>query len=251
MNANLNKFQAILATKDKRETENLEIRVGNMSIKSTNQVVQLGVSLDIKLSYDVYISDLLRKASAKLNAIKRKGNFLSQSQRATLCYSYVISYFNYCSLVWHFGNLKNIHLTEKLHERAIRFIYDDYESEYFELLKEKKLCTLYMRRLQDMCCEIYKAIKGSSSEYMNDLLLKRPSNYKSKQGLNLHIPKANQITFGYKSFTVIAPKIWNSIPMSIKTVDTYTKFQTSIKGISLPWCVCDSCCMNQKIVFAI
>ena len=132
MNANLNKFQAILATKDKRETENLEIRVGNMSIKSTNQVVQLGVSLDIKLSYDVYISDLLRKASAKLNAIKRKGNFLSQNQRATLCYSYVISYFNYCSLVWHFGNLKNIHLTEKLHERAIRFIYDYYESEYFE-----------------------------------------------------------------------------------------------------------------------
>ena len=65
MNANLNKFQAILATKDKRETENLEIRVGNMSIKSTNQVVQLEVILDIKLSYDVYISDLLRKASAK------------------------------------------------------------------------------------------------------------------------------------------------------------------------------------------
>ena len=111
----------------------------------------------------MYISELLKKASAKLNAIKRKGNFLSQDQRATLCYSYVISYFSYCSLIWHFGNLKNIHNTEKLHERAIRFIYDDYDTDYFELLRGKKLCTLYTQRLQDMCCEIYKAINGISS----------------------------------------------------------------------------------------
>ena len=105
MNANLDKFQAIISTKDKQDTINLEIRVGNKIIKTKDQVVQLGVTMDNKLCFDVYISQLLKKASAKLNAIKRKGNFLSQSQRATLCYPYVISYFNYCSLVWHFGTL--------------------------------------------------------------------------------------------------------------------------------------------------
>ena len=229
MSANLDKFQAIISTKNNIDTVSLEIRVGNKHIKTTDQVVQLGISIDNKLCFDSYISTLLNKASAKLNAIKRKGKFLSQSQRATLCYPYVISYFKYCSLVWHFGSLKNIHKTEKLHERTVRFIYDEYETDYFELLKEKQLCTLYTQRLQDMCCEVYKTIKGISSEYMNELLLKRHSDYISRQKFNLYVPPKKQVTFGYKSFTVIAPKIWNSLPMSIKSLDTYKNFQANIK----------------------
>ena len=230
MHANLDKFQAIISTKDKRDTKDLEIRVGNQYIKTKEQVVQLGVVIDHKLCFDDYISDLLKKASAKLDAIKRKGKYLSQSQKATLCNSYVISYFKYCSLIWHFGSIKNIHNTEKLHERTIRFIYDEYESDYFELLKKKKHCTLYSQRLQDMCCEIYKTINCNSSAYMNDLLIKRPSNYKSTKELNLHFPRVNQITFGYKSFSVVAPKIWNSIPMSIRASDVYKTFQLEINA---------------------
>ena len=82
-----------------------------------------------------------------------------------------------------------------------------------------------------MGCEVYKAINGISSQYMNALLLNRPSTFKSKQELNLYIPKAKQVTFGYKSFSLIAPKIWNSLPKSIKSLDTYKKFQPDIKKL--------------------
>ena len=79
MNANLDKFQAIISTKCKTDTVDLEIRVGNRQIRTTDQVVQLGVSIDNKLCFDPYISTVLTKASAKLNAINRKGKHLSQS----------------------------------------------------------------------------------------------------------------------------------------------------------------------------
>ena len=45
----------------------------------------------------------------------------------------------------------------------------------------------------------------------------------------------------------MAPKIWNSIPMSIKESDTFENFQLSIKNITLPWCVCENCCLKQGI----
>ena len=247
MFANLDKFQAIISRKDKKDTKDLKIRAGKELIKTKEHVIQLGVNLDHKLSYNLYISELIKKASAKLNAIKRMGYFLSKSQKISLCYSHVISYFNYCSIVWHFGSLINIHATEKLHERAIRFIYNDYETEYFQILRENNLCTLYADRLRGMCCEIYKVKKGISSAYMNDLLSVRPSNYHSRQDLNLYVPKVNQISFGYKSFTVIAPKIWNSLPTSIKVSETYENFQLNIKKIVLPWCVCENCCLKQGI----
>ena len=51
MNANLDKFQAIISTKDKQDTINLEIRVGNKIIKNKDLVVQLGVITDNKLFF--------------------------------------------------------------------------------------------------------------------------------------------------------------------------------------------------------
>ena len=79
--------------------------------------------------------------------------------------SQVISYFNYCSIVSHFGSLINIHNTEKLHDQAIRFIYNDYETDYFQILMKNNLCTLYVDGLRGMCCEIYKVKKGISSAF--------------------------------------------------------------------------------------
>ena len=151
----------------------------------------------------------------------------SSHKRSSLCYAHVISYFNYCSLVRHFGNLKNIH------------DYDDYETDYFQILREKTLCSLYKERL--------RGLLGISSAYVNYLLLERPSNYHSRQDLNLYVSRINLITYGYKSFTLIAPKIWISIPMSIRESDTYKSFQLNIKKITLPWCVCENCCLKQGI----
>ena len=52
MSANLDKFQAIISTKDKRDTVGLQIRVGTKVIKTTDQVIQLGVTIDNKLRFN-------------------------------------------------------------------------------------------------------------------------------------------------------------------------------------------------------
>ena len=83
-----------------------------------------------------------------------------------------------------------------------------------------------------------------SSAYMNDLLSVRPLNHHSRQDLNLYNSKVNQITFGYKNFTVKAPKMWNSIPTSIKISETYENVQLNIKKIILPWFVFEKCCLK-------
>ena len=82
----------------KKDTMDLEIRAGKELIESKEHVIQLGVDLDHKLSYNLYTSEQIKKASAKLNAIKRMGYFLSKikSQNISSCYSHIISYFNYC-----------------------------------------------------------------------------------------------------------------------------------------------------------
>ena len=137
----------------------------------------VGVLIDNKLSYNEYISSCLKQAAAKMNSIIRLGNFLSKNQKKILCYSYVLSYFKYCPIVCHFGYISNIHKIEKLHERVIRIIHSDYNTDYFTLLNRLSLRTLYARRLENICIEIYKIKNGLNPKYMNDLTTERSSQH--------------------------------------------------------------------------
>ena len=248
MIANPDKFQAILARKDKQCTEGLPVKIGSKIIKTENQVKLVGLLIDNKLSFDSYITTTLKQASAKLNAIKRIGKYLSESQKKILCYSYVLVYLKYCPAVWHFGNAGLIHKTEKLQKRVVRFINSDYDTDYFTLLKEKNLKTLYTERLENICCEVYKFKKGISPEYMNEIISERPSNYPSRNPLDIYNPKSNQVTFGYNSFRKTAPLVWNTLPNEIQNATSLTEFKTKIRNINLPWCSCKKCCSLRLLI---
>jgi hypothetical protein len=56
-------------------------------------------------------------------------------------------------LSWHFCSEANTNKIEKIQERALRFIYSDYNSTYENLLIVSKLPTLKVRRLRTMAIE--------------------------------------------------------------------------------------------------
>ena len=59
--------------------------------------------------------------------------------------------------------------------------------------------------------------------------------------LNLNIPGRNQVTFGTKKLNFYGPKIWNALPVNIKTVENLHTFKDLIKkwnGVSCNCIVC-------------
>ena len=246
---NPDKFKAIILKKDRSDTSNMNLKIDNQEIKTASSVELIGIKLDNKLSFKEHISDLCKAAGAKLNAIKRLGNKLDQKERKLLIDAHVISYFNCCSTVWHFCGKVEIHKMEKLHERSIRFIYNEYNMEYFQLLKNQNLKTLYNQRVNTMCCEIYKTKHNLNAGYMKDLLSERPSNYPSRKQNDFYIPKANQYKFGYNSYRVEAPKQWNLLSESAKSVTSLKRFKRILKNENTPCCSCDICrekCKSTK-----
>jgi hypothetical protein len=47
---------------------------------------------------------------------------------------------------------------EKIQERALRFIYEDYDSSYEDLLQKSKLPSLKIRRIRTIAIETFKII---------------------------------------------------------------------------------------------
>jgi hypothetical protein len=95
-------------------------------IESENDVKLLGVTIDYELKFDKHISDICKKASRQLNVLKRIGKYLNKLGRLTIYYSFILSNLNYCPITWHFCSEKNTLKMEKIQERALRFVYNNY-----------------------------------------------------------------------------------------------------------------------------
>jgi hypothetical protein len=142
-------------------------------IPYSSQSQLLGVTFDFKLTFNSHVSHICKKASQQLNVLKRIGNNLSKHGKLTIYYSFILSNYNYCPLVWHFCGESNTKKLEKIQERALRFIYNDSESSYENLLEKSQLPSLRLRRLRSMAIEVFKIINKQTwfSNYKEKFLL--------------------------------------------------------------------------------
>ena len=242
MLANPDKFKGIILHKT-HNIINQPIQIKNEIIKSEQNVKSLGVEIDNKLNYKTHISKLCKTASAKLNALKRNSHYLNFDQRKYFVHAYVLSTFNYSNSVWHFCGLTETHKMEKIQERAIRFIYNDYESIYAELLIKYNISTLYTKRIKSICTEMYKTTNNLNPGYMKNIFKNRPSTHPSRQPLDLYIAKSNQYTYGENSLRILGPTIWNSLPNDTRQAKNINAFKNIIKNIPLPHCGCHGECI--------
>jgi hypothetical protein len=70
------------------------------------------------------------------------GSYLNRLNKLTIFHIFILSNFNFCPLAWHFCTDKNSKKLEKVQERALRFVYEDYNSSYEELLQKAKVPSL-------------------------------------------------------------------------------------------------------------
>ena len=77
--------------------------------------------------------------------------------------AFVLPHFYYCSQVWHHCGSRNTKKIEKVNERALRYVYKDKTSAYYELLQRIGLgTTLENRRVQDMLITINACFQGTA-----------------------------------------------------------------------------------------
>ena len=99
----------------------------------------LGIETDNKLSFEKRISDIFQKASNQLNAIWRLQAFMGHQEKEAMINTFVHSNFNHGCLIWHFSSKKSQNKIEKIHEKSLKFLSNDYISSYAELLEKSTL----------------------------------------------------------------------------------------------------------------
>ena len=66
---------------------------------------------------------------------------------------------------------------EKVQERALRFINNDFTSSFQDLLSFTSTVPLHVRRMKQMATEVFKIVNGMSPEYIKDRITIQNSSY--------------------------------------------------------------------------
>ena len=143
MDANPDKFQSIILNRG--GDVSISISVQDDVIIPSDHIKVLGITLDDSLKFDLHISDMCKKASRQINALKRVSKFLTQDSRKSIYRSFIAVSFNYCSISWIFCGKKNTTKLEKLQERALRLVFCDKTATYDDLLKRGNFLSLRTR----------------------------------------------------------------------------------------------------------
>ena len=243
MKANPDKFQAICL--GKKANENItSFNISNTDIQCEDNVTLLGVNIDFLLKFDSHVTDICKKASKQLAVLKRIGKFLTKQGRMIIYNSFILSNFNYCPVIWHFCGKNSTAKMEKIQERALRFVTEDYDSPISDILVQTKSKLLHVSRLNVIANEAFKILHKDSPEYLHNLLYK-PSTYNSRRENQATIPQVNTTRYGIKSFRYEATRIWNSLPNDIRQADSYKSFRRLLQTLDGSLC---GCCLYPNLV---
>ena len=203
----------------------------------------LGIEIDYNLKFDTHIKTICRKASQQLNVLKRIGRYLTKLNKLTIFHTFILSNFNFCPLAWHFCSKASTRKLEKIQERALRFIYNNYDSSYEHLLDIAKVPTLEIKRMRIMATETFKILYKLSPSCLEDLISFKETHYNFRYTNIVNIPKVKTTSYGKQSFKYAAAVLWNKLPEHIRSTSNYNQFRNLVSMWDGKECKC-SCCSN-------
>ena len=162
LKANPDKFHLLLSEQD----ETLSMKIDNIEVANSSSQKLLGIKFDNKLTFKVHVTDLCTKASQKLHALSRISIYMTQQQRKNIMKTFILSQFGYCPLVWMFHSRNLNNRINKIHEKALRVVYQDHSSTFENLLKMDDSYTIHERNIQTLAIELYKVAYGIAPKIM-------------------------------------------------------------------------------------
>ena len=130
--------------------ESCTAKIEDFSIKNSTEEKLLEVKFGSNLSFESHITSLCKTASQKLHALARISRYMGLIKRRNLMKAFITSQFSYCPLIWMFHSRNLSNKINRIHERALRLVYQNNLS-FSELLDLDNSVTVYQKKFASSC----------------------------------------------------------------------------------------------------
>ena len=165
MKMNSDKCHLIRSSND----ENNKIEFNGEAINNAQVQKLLGAHIDYKLKFDTHMETRCKKVGKKLHVLARVIKCMSTNQAQILMRRFIISQCSHCPLIWICHSRKFNNQINKLHERALRLVFNNKSSSFRELLERDNSVTIIQKRnIQILLTEMLKVKSRLVQEIMTE-----------------------------------------------------------------------------------
>ena len=120
--------------------------------------------------------------------------------------------------------------------------YCDKTSSYEELLEKDGLVSIHHRNIQSLAIEMCKVKNELVPTITANISGTMPENHYNLQNYNdFRIPFARTVYHGTESISYLGPKIWDIVPIELKSLESLNSFKRSIRKWTANNCPCRLC----------
>ena len=78
---------------------------------------------------------------------------------------------------------------------------------------------------------MFKILQGRAPEYLTELItIYNPGrSLRSNGNLILNVPRSNTKSWGDRAFSIAGPRLWNSLPIELRTTTNIEEFKSRLK----------------------
>ncbi len=215
------------------------IELGGSSIPFSPIIKNLGVLFDESLCFHDHITNCRKTAFHTLHNLRHIRDHFDKAGFETLIHAFVTSKLDYCNSL--FSNLpkSNLQRLQSIQNYAARLIFCRSIFDHVTpLLQKLHWLPVSMRIDFKILLITYKAVHLSNPPYFapnsefSILRFKTPTrNFRHQDELLLEIPRSHSAKMGDRAFSIYAPKLWNSIPYSIRSAPSINIFKNRLKTL--------------------
>ena len=214
-----------------RKCQSVSIIFGATIVESRSEVKNLGSIFDSELTMDSFISAKCSSAAYYLRCISRIRKYLDTESTKTLIHAFVTSRLDYANSLLISANKSSIARLQVIQNRAARLIAKSQFKDHVTPMRKQLHWLPVDFRIQFKILLIcFNCVHKTAPSYLCDLIrLHDPSRcLRSSDKLLLDIPFTRS-RFADKCFEVKAPKLWNSLPLSLRSCQTLNTFKSKLK----------------------
>ena len=195
-------------------------------IEISQEVYNLGVTLDSQLTYSPYISSIISQGYQLIRSVAGIRKYLSTDHLKTLVNSIVIAKVDNCNSLLYGISAYDTGRLQKFQNSCARLIYRKQKYDHVTgILKELHWLPSEARTYFKILCYVYKCIHSLAPSYLADLIV-----IKRDHNLSLIVPRCNSRS-GDRAFSCAGPRLWNALPVDLRMINTLDKFKSQLKHL--------------------
>ena len=221
--------------------ENENFKFGSTNLKGMEEQKLLGLIIDRNLTFDNHIKTICKMAGQKLNALARISPCIDSNFRQILLNAFIRSQFSYSQLSWMFCSRTSNNRINRIYERCLRLIHNNYIDCYQDLLSIANDVTIHVRNLQTLMIEVFKYLKGLSPPIMNDIFSIRSETYQLRNARVFSTHNPRTVRYGTETISIKAAQLWQLLPDYLKQNKSLSSFKAGIRSCKFEFCPCRLC----------